>query len=85
VISATGGIYRIRTGGGAAGIWNTSVFMAFGGGVDYTLSPKAVGEFRVSSQQLFEWNSQFHLPGGASANGYVGNLLVIGAGVRFTF
>src|SRR5262245_489237 len=85
VISATGGIYRIRTGGGAAGIWNTSIFMAFGGGVDYTLSPKAVGEFRISSQQLFEENSQFHLSNGASANGYVGNLLVIGAGVRFTF
>jgi hypothetical protein len=83
VVSLAGGVYRIRTGGGAPGIWNTSIFMVFGGGVDYTLSPKAVGEFRVSSQQLFEQNSQFRLPGGASANGYVGNLLVIGAGVRF--
>lgn len=85
VASLAGGIYRIRTGGTNPGIWNTSIFMAFGGGVDYTLSPKAVGELRLSSQQLFEQNSQFKLTNGASANGYVGNLLVIGAGVRFQF
>jgi hypothetical protein len=84
VISLAGGIYRIRTGDIGTGLWNTSIFMVVGGGVDYTLSPKAVGEFRISTQQLFEANSQFKMQG-QSANGYVGNLLVIGAGLRFQF
>ena len=81
VASLGGGLYRIRSGSNSP-LWNSAIFWMASGGVDYTLSPRAVGEFRVSTQQLYETLSQFKGPSG-SANGYVGNLLVIGAGVRF--
>ena len=83
VASLGTGLYRIRTGSNSP-LWNSAVFWVASGGVDYTLSPRAVGELRLSTQQLYETFSQLKWNGGQSANGYVGNLLVIGAGVRFT-
>jgi hypothetical protein len=82
VASLGGGLYRIRTGSTST-LWNSAIFWMASGGVDYTLSPRAVGELRLSTQQLYETLSQLKF-NGQSANGYVGNLLVIGAGVRFT-
>jgi hypothetical protein len=78
VVSAGGGAYRLRTGGEGSGIWNTSLYWMLGMGVDVTLSPKMSIEFRATTQQLEEVNS-------GSLNGHVGNLLVIGAGLRFRF
>lgn len=75
VVSLGTGGYRIRTGHNG-GIWNTSIFWTAGGGVDYTLGPRAIGEARVSTQQLYEANSQLK-------NGYVGNLLLFSVGARF--
>jgi hypothetical protein len=82
VISLGTGLYRIRTGSNSP-LWNSAIFWVASGGVDYTLTPRAVGELRLSTQQLYETFSQLKWNGGQSANGYVGNLLVIGAGVRF--
>jgi hypothetical protein len=78
VVSLGGGGYRIRTGGTNPGIWNTSLYWMVGGGADFTLGPKMIGEVRITTQQLEEVTSKF-------ANGHVGNLLVIGAGLRFQF
>lgn len=78
VVSAGGGAYRLRTGGDGSGIWNTSLYWMLGAGVDVTLSPTMTVEVRATTQQLEEINSG-HL------NGHVGNLLVIGAGLRFQF
>jgi hypothetical protein len=78
VVSAGGGAYRLRTGGDGSGIWNTSLYWMLGAGVDVRLSPKLSIEVRATTQQLEEINSG-HL------NGHVGNLLVIGAGLRFQF
>jgi hypothetical protein len=75
VVSLGTGGYRIRTGHNG-GIWNTSIFWTAGGGVDYTLGPRTVGEIRVSTQQLYEASSQLK-------NGYVGNLLLFSLGARF--
>jgi hypothetical protein len=83
VVSLGTGLYRIRTGSNSP-LWNSAIFWVASGGVDYTLTPRAVGELRLSTQQLYETFSQLKWNGGQSANGYVGNLLVIGAGVRFT-
>ena len=82
VASLGTGLYRIRTGSTST-LWNSAIFWMASGGVDYTLSPRAVGELRLSTQQLYETFSQLKYQG-TSANGYVGNLLMIGAGVRFT-
>jgi hypothetical protein len=49
-----------------------------GGGVDFTLGPKIIAEIRITTQQLEELTSSHQ-------NGHVGNLLVIGAGLRFQF
>jgi len=81
VVSLGTGLYRIRTGSNSP-LWNSALFWVASGGVDYTLTPRAVGEFHLSTQQLYETFSQLKW-NGQSANGYVGNLLVIGAGVRF--
>jgi hypothetical protein len=81
VVSLGTGLYRMGTGSKSV-LWNSALFWTASGGVDYTLSPKAVGEFRLSTQQLYETFSQLRY-NGQSANGYVGNLIVIGAGVRF--
>ncbi len=81
VVSLGTGLYRMGTGSTSV-LWNSAVFWTASGGVDYTLSPRAVGELRLSTQQLYETFSQLKF-NGQSANGYVGNLLVIGAGVRF--
>lgn len=78
VVSAGGGAYRIRTGGDGSGLWNTSLSWMLGGGADVTLSPKLVGELRISTNLQEEINS-------AHQNGHVGNLLVIGAGLRYEF
>ena len=78
VVSVGGGAYRIRTGGDGSGLWNTSLSWMLGAGADVTLSPKLVGELRISTNFQEEINS-------AHQNGHVGNLLVIGAGVRFEF
>ncbi len=76
VVSLGGGAYRIRTGGDGSGIWNTSLSWGLGGGVDLRLSPRMVGEVRVSTNFQEEINS-------VHQNGHVGNLLVIGGGVRY--
>ena len=81
VVSLGTGLYRMGTGSKSV-LWNSALFWMASGGVDYTLSPTAVGEFRLSTQQLYETFSQLRY-NGQSANGYVGNLIVIGAGVRF--
>ena len=81
VVSLGTGLYRMGTGSKSV-LWNSALFWTASGGVDYTLSPRAVGELRLSTQQLYETFSQLKF-NGQSANGYVGNLLVIGAGVRF--
>jgi len=78
VVSAGGGAYRIRTGSGGAGIWNTSLSWMLGAGADVAISPKMTGEVRVTTNLQEELNSTHQ-------NGHVGNLLVIGAGVRFRF
>jgi hypothetical protein len=78
VVSAGGGAYRIRSGGAGAGIWNTSLSWTLGAGADLTLSPKLTGELRISTNLQEEINS-------AHQNGHVGNLLLIGAGVRYNF
>jgi hypothetical protein len=78
VLSAGGGGYRIRTGGTNPGIWNTSLYWMVGGGADFTVSPKMNAEIRITTQQLEEVTSSL-------ANGHVGSLLVIGAGLRFQF
>lgn len=78
IVSAGAGAYRVRTGGNGSGIWNTSLYWMLGFGADVVLSPKVTGELRMTTQQLEELNSG-HL------NGHVGNLLVIGAGLRFQF
>jgi hypothetical protein len=78
VVSAGGGAYRLRTGGDGSGIWNTSLYWMLGTGMDVAVSPKMSVELRITTQQLEEVNSG-HL------NGHVGNLLVIGAGLRFRF
>jgi hypothetical protein len=49
-----------------------------GGGADFTVGPKMNAEIRITTQQLEEVTSKL-------ANGHVGNLLVIGAGLRFQF
>jgi hypothetical protein len=78
VVSLGGGAYRIRTGGGGAGSWNTSLSWMLGGGVDVALSPKMIGELRIATNFQEELNS-------VHQNGHVGNLLVIGGGVRYNF
>ena len=78
VLSAGGGGFRIRTGGTNPGIWNTSLYWMVGGGADFTVGPKMNAEVRVTTQQLEEVTSSL-------VNGHVGNLLVIGAGLRFQF
>jgi hypothetical protein len=79
VLSVGGGGFRIRTGGRPPpGIWNTSLYWMAGGGVDFTVGPKMIGEVRITTQQLEEVTSKH-------VNGHVGNLLVIGAGLRFQF
>lgn len=78
VVSLGGGAYRIRTGGDGAGIWNTSLSWMLGAGMDVTLSPKLVGELRVTTNLQEEINS-------AHQNGHVGNMLVLGGGVRYHF
>ena len=78
VVSVGGGAYRIRTGGDGAGIWNTSLSWALGAGADVTLGPKLTGELRITTNLQEEINS-------AHQNGHVGNLLVIGGGVRYHF
>lgn len=82
VVSLGTGLYRMGTGSKSV-LWNSALFWTASGGIDYALSPRAVGELRLSTQQLYETFSQLKF-NGQSANGYVGNLLVIGAGVRFT-
>jgi len=78
VVSAGGGAYRIRTGGDGSGIWNTSLFWMLGAGGDVVVSRKLIVEVRATTQLLEEINSG-HL------NGHVGNLFLIGAGVRYQF
>jgi outer membrane protein with beta-barrel domain len=76
VVSAGGGAYRIRTGGTGSGIWNTSLFWTLGAGGDVAVTRKMTVELRATTQLLEEINSG-HL------NGHVGNLFLVGAGVRF--
>ena len=78
VVSAGGGAYRLRTGGEGSGIWNTSLYWMLGAGADVKLGPALTLEFRMATQQLEEINS-------GRLNGHVGNLLVIGTGLRFKF
>lgn len=78
VVSAGGGAYRIRTGGSGAGIWNTSLSWMLGAGADLALTPRMTGELRVTTNLQEELNSTHQ-------NGHVGNLLVLGAGVRYRF
>jgi hypothetical protein len=73
-----GGLYRARSGTVAQGIWNASFFFLGGAGVDYSFTPKLVGEFRVGNRQQFEWTS-------SHANGHVASLFYFGAGVRARF
>ncbi|MGH7614706.1 MAG: hypothetical protein ACREMW_11790 [Gemmatimonadales bacterium] len=78
VVSVGGGAYRIRTGGDGSGIWNTSLFWMLSAGLDVAASRAMTVEIRATTQLLEEINS-------GRLNGHVGNLLVIGAGVRFQF
>jgi hypothetical protein len=78
VLSVGGGAYRIRTGGDGSGIWNTSLSWMLGTGADVVLGPKMTGELRIATNFQEELNS-------GHQNGHVGNLLVIGAGVRVQF
>jgi len=78
VVSAGGGAYRIRTGGDGAGIWNTSLSWMLGAGADVTISPRLVGELRITTNLHEEINS-------AHQNGHVGNMLGFGGGVRYNF
>jgi len=78
VVSLGGGAYRIRTGGDGAGIWNTSLSWMLGAGMDVTISPKLTGELRITTNLQEEINSRHQ-------NGHVGNMLVFGGGVRYSF
>jgi hypothetical protein len=49
-----------------------------GAGADVALSPKMTGELRVTTNLQEELNSTHQ-------NGHVGNLLVLGAGLRMQF
>ena len=67
VVEFGGGMYRARSGTVAQGIWNASFFFLGGAGVDYSFTPKLVGEFRVGNRQQFEWTS-------SHANGHVASV-----------
>jgi hypothetical protein len=73
-----GGLYRARSGTVGQGIWNASFFFLGGAGVDYSFTPKLIGEFRVGNRQQFEWTS-------SHVNGHVASLFYFGAGVRARF
>jgi len=75
VVSLGGGMYRARTGGGAAGIWNASFYWMVGAGVDVTLTPKITGEARLMLNDLLEVTSPY-------VNGHVGRLIMLGVGAR---
>ena len=75
VVSLGGGMYRARTGGGAAGIWNASLYWMVGAGVDATLTPKITGEARLMLNDLWEATS-------SHVNGHVGRLIMLGVGAR---
>lgn len=78
VVEFGGGLYRARSGTVQQGIWNASFFFMGGGGVDYSFTPKVIGEFRIGNRQQFEWTS-------SHVNGHVASLFYFGAGVRARF
>jgi hypothetical protein len=78
VVEFGGGVYRARSGTVRQGIWNASFFFLGGAGVDYSFTPKVIGEFRVGNRQQFEWTSSI-------VNGHVASLFYFGAGVRARF
>ncbi|HKC47163.1 MAG TPA: hypothetical protein VKB63_06135 [Gemmatimonadales bacterium] len=75
VLSGGVGFYRARTGSKGPGIWNTSFEFLAGSGVDIGAGPRTVVELRLSTQQMFEFNSR-------QVNGYVGSLWLVGLGIR---
>jgi hypothetical protein len=75
VLSLGGGMYRIKSTDQANLVYHTSLFVTFGGGVDYALGPRVTGEARVERQQLMEENSKY-------VNGSVGALTLLEIGVR---
>jgi hypothetical protein len=72
------GMYRARSGTANQGIWNASFFFLGGAGVDYSFTPKIIGEARIGNRQQFEWTS-------THVNGHVASLFYFGAGVRARF
>jgi hypothetical protein len=78
VVEFGGGLYRARSGTVGQGIWNASFFFLGGAGVDYSIQPKLIGEFRIGNRQQFEWTS-------THANGHVASLFYFGVGVRARF
>jgi hypothetical protein len=73
------GLYRARTGGVGAGIWNTSTFFLVAGGVDATLGPKVIGEARFGTRQQWEETSKFNVAGHVASLFY----FTVGARTRF--
>ena len=78
VVEFGGGLFRARSGTANQGIWNASFFFMGGAGVDYSITPKLIGEARIGNRQQFEWTS-------THANGHVASLFYFGAGVRARF
>ncbi|HEV8305845.1 MAG TPA: Ig-like domain-containing protein, partial [Gemmatimonadales bacterium] len=77
VLSLGGGVYRIKSTDPANVVYHTSLFYAFGGGVDYALGYKLIGTVRLERQQLVEANSKY-------VNGSVGAVTLLEVGLRVT-
>jgi hypothetical protein len=79
VLSAGGGMYRIKSTDPGNMVYHTSLFWLVGAGVDWRLGPQLKGEARLERQQLYEANSSH--PG---ADGGVGALTILEVGVRYS-
>jgi hypothetical protein len=78
VVTAGGGVYRIKSTDPGNMVYHTSLFWLIGAGVDWTIGPQLRGEARLERQQLYEANSRF-----AGADGGVGALTILEVGVRY--
>lgn len=79
VVTAGGGIYRLKSTDNANMVYHTSLFWLVGAGIDWAIGPQLTGEARLERQQLYEATSSI-----TGADGTVGALTILEVGVRYS-
>ncbi|HXL33790.1 MAG TPA: hypothetical protein VN953_02640 [Gemmatimonadales bacterium] len=77
IVSLGGGLFRLVSDDPRHQVDHSSLMWLMGAGVDFTLGPSVLAEVRLEHHQLNEVTSSI-------ANGHVGSLTMVSAGVRLT-